>query len=415
MRRLTLILVLVLAGTANAARVDVAVRALEPGGIRDDIGAIVTVTYRAAPGERNDVRVRAANRSGTRIVFTDRVPIRPGKRCRRRPPGVVCRVGAENRFALVRTHVRLGDRDDRARLRLGASAAGGPGDDMIVGSGSSDVVSGGPGADVLRGRGGADQLRDGPGVDRVMGGDDGDTFLSTDAGPDLLRGGRGYDILSYASRRSPVTAALGQVSDGDLDRGFEHLIGGRAGDVLVGTPGADRIEGGPGPDRIIARGGPDLLSGDGGFNVIDAGPGDDVVNYGERDGLDDVTCGAGVDTVDSAAADRLLRPDCERLVLPEGFAQPVAVDADGVTLRIVCTSVAGEASRLIRLATPPAARPWATAGPFNALVAEGVAPVSSAEYCDVRLRFTEGSRALPRPLVVVATSKATGSWSFILP
>lgn len=74
-------------------------------------------------------------------------------------------------------------------------AAGGPFDDVLVGSHESNVLSGGKGDDRIEGGGGPDVVRGGPGND-VVGGGPGDDDVAGDAGDDALGGSQGNDSMS---------------------------------------------------------------------------------------------------------------------------------------------------------------------------------------------------------------------------
>ena len=168
------------------------------------------LVYRAAPGERNHFSMTASNGS---ITVADSVPIRPGVGCRRAPdPGrVECEL-----FGSARAIVRLGDRDDRARVLPSLDEVlmdGGSGDDVLHGSFEKDTLLGGRGTDGLRGAGGVDRL-----LARGYG-------LTTDRTADRLRGGRGSDLLMGSGGRN----------------------------LIVPGPGVDKVSAGEGRDIVYAR------------------------------------------------------------------------------------------------------------------------------------------------------------------
>ncbi|HVG74689.1 MAG TPA: calcium-binding protein [Thermoleophilaceae bacterium] len=168
------------------------------------------LVYRAAPGERNHFSMTASNGS---ITVADSVPIRPGVGCRRAPdPGrVECEL-----FGSARAIVRLGDRDDRARVLPSLDEVlmdGGSGDDVLHGSFEKDTLLGGRGTDGLRGAGGVDRL-----LARGYG-------LTTDRTADRLRGGRGSDLLMGSGGRN----------------------------LIVPGPGVDKVSAGGGRDIVYAR------------------------------------------------------------------------------------------------------------------------------------------------------------------
>lgn len=168
------------------------------------------LVYRAAPGERNHFSMTASNGS---ITVADSVPIRPGVGCRRAadPGRVECEL-----FGSARAIVRLGDRDDRARVLPSFAEVlmdGGSGDDVLHGSFEKDTLLGGRGTDGLRGAGGVDRL-----LARGYG-------LTTDRTADRLRGGRGSDLLMGSGGRN----------------------------LIVPGPGVDKVSAGEGRDIVYAR------------------------------------------------------------------------------------------------------------------------------------------------------------------
>lgn len=291
----------------------------------------------AAPGERNDVHVRAVQHGEEPFdlewTVTDRTaPLEASGACR----GVDAHtVSCDGGISMA---IALGDRDDAADFEFDGPVDGAP--QMWV------SVQGGLGDDTLRG---------GPGVNR-------------------LRGGAGNDRLIAGGPRS-------QRATGDL------LFGGPGDDVLSGGPAAEVLRGGGGRDTLNGRGGPDtLVDGDGDHpdaDVFDGGAGIDTVSYARRttgvsvdlaagssdegDTLsrvesavgghgDDhlvvqraVRCGEGDDMVDNAFSSRILLPhDCERVTLNGGataLINPTAVTASTATFAISC----GGCAQVVRI------------------------------------------------------------------
>lgn len=103
-----------------------------------------------------------------------------------------------------------------------ATIFGGPGNDIIFGSGSSDNIRGGIGNDRLFGRGGDDILRSGRGIDQLVG-QRGVDKLFGQLGSDLLLGGFGQD----------------------------QLFGQQNNDALNGGPGIDLCNGGAGSNNGV--------------------------------------------------------------------------------------------------------------------------------------------------------------------
>jgi hypothetical protein len=120
----------------------------------------------------------------------------------------------------------------------------------------------------------------------------GDRILGR-GGDDLIKGMKGRDRLFG-------------------DAGNDTLLGGKNRDKLRGGPGEDVISGGKGPDRIIGGAGENQI------NMVDGveqgSPGNDVINA--RNGkLDEIDCGAGLDTVYVDRAEDGVY-DCEKVVTP---------------------------------------------------------------------------------------------------
>jgi hypothetical protein len=201
------------------------------------------LVYRAAPGERNHLSMTAsANRTSqgdTYVTLTvaDSVAIEPGLACRRTEPGRPGFVECEL-FGDARAVVRLGDRNDRARVLPHFDEVlidGGRGDDVLHGSFEKDTLLGGRGTDGLRGAGGVDRLfARGYGVTR-------------DRTADRLRGGRGSDLLMGSGGRN----------------------------LIVPGPGVDKVSAGRGRDIVYAR--------DDAIEQIHCGAGEDS---GITDGID---------------------------------------------------------------------------------------------------------------------------------
>ena len=176
--------------------------------------------------------------------------------------------------------VRLGDRDDR------------------VVSGWRSVLYGGPGADVLSGSGERDELHGDRGNDRLAGGGMGDVL---DGGPgpgapgadsDLIDGGDGMDSVSYSARVQRLTLRIdaplpsGDLAAGEDDRlvdleaavggsNDDRISGGSSDDTLTGGRGDDTLAGGKGDDRFVERTPTDAD----GADTFAGGPGSDLVDY----------------------------------------------------------------------------------------------------------------------------------------
>jgi Ca2+-binding RTX toxin-like protein len=122
---------------------------------------------------------------------------------------------------------------------------------------------------------------------------DGADRLDGGTGTDTLDAGPGTDLVSYASRRAPISVDLragrgGAAGEADSLVGFEDVTGGLGRDRLRGDAGPNVIYGGRGGNDLgRGRGGDDTLSarrsfGGGGADILDGavigcGGGDDLV------------------------------------------------------------------------------------------------------------------------------------------
>jgi len=149
-------------------------------------------------------------------------------------------------------------------------------DDVLVGDPggvpTADTLSGGEGADVLIGQELDDTLLGGTGADLLVGG----------SGNDSLDGGDGIDSADYAT-------------DGGSGPVAVDLNGGLATDSFGGTDTLVNIEavnGGSGDDNLIGNAQENILSGN---------AGNDTFVGGDAVGVDVITGGAGIDTLDYGA------------------------------------------------------------------------------------------------------------------
>jgi hypothetical protein len=210
------------------------------------------VTFRAAPGEHNELRVLPHE---TGVRFAGSAPIVAGNNC----------------FAVNANDVRCGP---PGPVGLAVNTWTGDGDDLVfarVAHVSLEHVALGRGDDVGRGNG---LVRAGPGNDdvRVV---RGSALFHGGWGEDVLVGGRFRDLL-------------------DGGRGADLLVGGRRFDEIAGGPGRDQLVGGFGPDAFFA------------------GPGDDRIRAADPKS-DRIECGAGRDVAYVSRRDQTL--GCERVVL----------------------------------------------------------------------------------------------------
>ena len=331
-----------------------------------------TLTFKAAPGEANDISSTLQN---GRLHLRDAgASLHAGAGCKQAGeheavcPDAFVSIEAgdgDDHVSDVFASVDLGPGSDRLEGNVG-SADGGAGDDVISGTGGADFrggegddvlvataatwhvsMSGGPGDDTLEGGSGDDRLLGGSGADvlRAGAGDDrlnGDDTAAIDYGEgtdsDVLDGGEGTDAADYVNRGTPVAIDLsdpapdGSAGEADRISGVENVVGGRADDTLVGDAGDNWLIGGPGDDALDGGAGNDDLEGSAGFDSFSGGPGDDRIDSLNGFGFgfffdpsdpgrlgtppdpveEAIDCGAGTDTLRFTYLD-LVAANCERV------------------------------------------------------------------------------------------------------
>lgn len=213
--------------------------------------------------------------------------------------------GGDGNDVMRGCYYAYGDKgDDDIRFAL-KQAAGGPGDDVMVGTKHRDILRGWSGHDVMRGRQGRDFLDGQDGSDHIIGGgrDDllvggsqadrldggrGDDRLEAGdiSGPhqgkhapvadDWLRGGAGVDTVAFPDvyRRGGVRVdlALGLAIHVGRDQllGIENVSGTRRGDQIFGDSGRNVLSGNGGDDHLVGRGRRDKADGSKGTDRCDA-------------------------------------------------------------------------------------------------------------------------------------------------
>jgi Ca2+-binding RTX toxin-like protein len=180
------------------------------------------------------------------------------------------------------------------------SAAGGAGNDTILGSDEANDVSGAGGDDSLQGGAGTDRLNGGEGADILDGGADGDMLIGG-SGNDTVFGGLGYDTLilsgahtdyTFVSNRDgtytvtdsravgdgiDIISSVEQISFSNTTLGLWSLVGFIE---IPGTTASERLEGTPGRDFITGDDGDDLLLGFEEEDILSGGRGNDTLNGG---------------------------------------------------------------------------------------------------------------------------------------
>ncbi|HEX2196472.1 MAG TPA: calcium-binding protein [Actinomycetota bacterium] len=198
------------------------------------------------------------------------------------------RICARSNHPADEDFVSGGGGDDRiSGGRSGDSLNGGRGDDLIVGGRGYDYIWAELGADTVRGGAESDYVDGGIGWDVIEGGGDGDGIVGG-AGRDTLDGGAGSDLVSYAERCCDYSYDAGSV-EVDLTTGVATGADGTDSianfEGIQGSDGDDVLIGDDGPNRIYALNGEDEVHARGGDDRIVAddigGVGDDHVDGGE--------------------------------------------------------------------------------------------------------------------------------------
>jgi Ca2+-binding RTX toxin-like protein len=176
------------------------------------------------------------------------------------------------------------------------------GDDTFSGAGTAATGAALATAVTVYGGAGNDTLRGGNGDDLLHGGAGNDTFTTgaLPDGADALHGDGGTDTADYGARTGAIGVTIDDVADDgapgegdDVATDIEILKGGAGDDQLTGSAGNDTIFGGPGNDTIAGGAGDDTLYGDAGNDTFDEGA--------QPSGADVLNGGAGIDTVSYAA------------------------------------------------------------------------------------------------------------------
>ena len=188
--------------------------------------------------------------------------------------------------------------------------AGGSGDDVLTGNGSTNTLIGNGGDDQLYGGAGNDVLDGGSGADQLYG-QAGNDLLDGGTGTDYLSGGSGIgDSVSYALRTASVVVTLdGVANDGEVgekdyvNADVEGIIGGLGNDTLTGNVGANLIQGGRGNDLLNGGDGDDALIGGPGKDRLYGQGGNDVLRGNDDADADYLDGGLGSDTAFVGAGD----------------------------------------------------------------------------------------------------------------
>jgi hemolysin type calcium-binding protein len=334
-----------------------------------------TVTYTAAPGERNSVLVsQVAYDTSCGSIGAPCLSVWDSGAHMTSVSGACELVSADpivgdTAVCTVPTSVSagLGDRDDAYWDWNGPSSvdAGSGNDTPINGAGGDDSLHGGIGTDELEGWDGDDLLDGGPGDDYL----EGIAYVEEGmtAGSDTYVGGGGYDSVTYEGRTEDLSLSPdGVANDGaagehdNIGADVMAIGGGHGNDTMKGTGARNVFGGGPGDDVLDGAGGDDHLVGGGGADRLTGGDGQDLL--GGEDGDDFLDGGSGVDRYygDSVSAciayscpsgrDDIRARDGEREEIDCGPGtdttelDPIDVAYDSVTLSDQCEGVLGQAA-----------------------------------------------------------------------
>lgn len=271
-----------------------------------------TVTFRAAPGERNVATVGVNPFVGDQNRYTAydsgaTLTAGPGCTVEEYSSTISCQLPGPAPVV-----ADMGDGDDQLSLQVPGTALGGPGNDRLGGSPVAlQRFEGGPGDDVINGD---------------------DTGYCTEArsarGPDVISGGDGRDTASYDADVDAVKVTIGTGADDgapgegdDVQGDIEDLIGSPCAlSDLTGTDGPNTLTGG---GTLRGLGGDDVLEGRGTNDVLEGG-----------DGNDRLTAATGNDALDGGAGDDFLEGgfDDDRLVGGPGTDSLVGDETAGNTI-----------------------------------------------------------------------------------
>ena len=358
---ITLAALLLLPSAASAATADADIH-------RRQGTPLGPVTFKAAKGEVNQVRVTDAN---GRLRFHDALNGVKAK-------GDCEQVNASTAlcpFTEDIAQVKLGNRDDSANVEGLVEVLGGSGADVLRGSGGNDMLNGQDGADTLRGKGDFDVLTGGNGSDDVAGGSGDDDLVDgeTDSGAarDVYDGGSSRDTpgsdrgdqIFYTERDGALDIDLSRTqvmksAERDDIEGLESVAGGSGDDTLAGDGDDNLLEGNGGDDSVRGRGGADIPMGGKGKDAVKGDDGDDVVwgnggddktlSGGAGDDLIDaddpnaeaVSCGSGNDDARVRRDDTL--EDCEVATKGSIYVQvQPQISGNDATFQVACQKLGG--------------------------------------------------------------------------
>lgn len=153
------------------------------------------------------------------------------------------------------------------------NAAGGSGDDVLLGNAAANALSGNDGIDVLEGRAGDDTLDGGGGDDTMRGGADNDLYYIDSVGDVVVEGsGEGHDTVSSGVSYTLTANVENLVLTGAAISG----TGNNLANVITGNAGNNLLNGAAGGDQLFGEAGNDILSGGDGLDYLTGGAGNDI-------------------------------------------------------------------------------------------------------------------------------------------
>ena len=156
-------------------------------------------------------------------------------------------------------------------------------DTITTPDGVDAMIDGGAGNDVLTAGDGNDVLRGGIGKDVLDGG----------TGADIFDGGDSPDTVTYGARSADQPIAVDLTRSTRTDGGAED----GPADARDRIIHAENVTGGAGTDQITGNGGPNVLVGGAGADRLVGLAGDDKIHANGDGVADDLSCGAGKDSV----------------------------------------------------------------------------------------------------------------------
>jgi Ca2+-binding RTX toxin-like protein len=172
------------------------------------------------------------------------------------------------------------------------------GNDMVVGSASTDIVDAGEGDDLVNGYGGSDTIDGNLGNDRLNGGA-GDDWVIGGEGSDQINGGDGNDLLDggradvFFESAFDITGSANDTIKGG--NGNDTIIAQMMDDLNGVATSNNYISGDDGNDMIVVTDSRSYVDGTG--NKIFGGEGNDIITAQSR-GNDVIDGGTGTNTID---------------------------------------------------------------------------------------------------------------------